>query len=224
MPVAGKEAQMTDEEIKALVQGTVKSATADAVKSAIGEAIKPLVEAQAELVKNQKVLADTFAADKATAQKVIDDAAKATAEAAKKGEAAKPLTADDVAKLVADSVAKAQTAQQQSAEQKAQRDAFVNDPKNGIAKLPAPFKAQLGNDPAKWADEAKKLSGEWEQFAKDNKIPLPSVGGATREGGTPPGGTEAPTASDNARAKAAKDYAWVKMPGQAQQPAAPAAA
>jgi hypothetical protein len=43
--------------------------------------------------------------------------------------------------------------------------------------------SKLGDDKAKWADEAKAIATGWETFAKDNKIALPDVGGGARDGG-----------------------------------------
>ncbi len=84
--------------------------TAEAITGLIATALKPVTEALGALTTNQKVIADTMAADKTKA----DDAAKAAADAAAakdKGQgtkdAAQPLTADAVAKLLNDTLSAA---------------------------------------------------------------------------------------------------------------------
>jgi hypothetical protein len=159
----------------------IQKAVNEALGAAIETALKPVNEALTTLGQNQKVLGDTLAklppAPAAEAGKDGKDG---------KGEAAKPLAAEDVAKIVTDTIAKDRQAQQTTAEQRAARDAFLADPKNGLVRLPDAYKAQLSSDPAKWGDEAKSIAASWEKFAKDNKIALPDVGGAARDGGAAP--------------------------------------
>jgi hypothetical protein len=108
-----------------------------------------------ELARNQKILADTIASGSGI------------------------VGADGVKKLIADDHA----AREQTAQQKAAREAFIKDAANGIAKLPAAYVNQLGTDPAKWADEAKRIAGDWKSDAQAAGFRLPDTGGAGREGG-----------------------------------------
>ncbi len=195
-----------DEKLKAEVDAAlaaVEKKIADAVAAQVGK----LGESVAELAKNHKIFADTYTADQTKAA----EAAKAAAAAGDKGtppqagqgdkDAPAALTPEAVTKLVADALAADRKAQQSTAEQKAEREAFLNNPANGLAKLPDPFKAQLGADPAKWADEAKQVTASWSKFAADNKITIPDVGGAARDGGTPPGGAGGAAGGDAGAAK-----------------------
>lgn len=156
--------------------GTIDvTAITKSVTESVLAALRPSVE---ELAKNQKIFVDTYAADKAAAEK---NAGKQAADEAASDQ--KPLGAQDVAKLVADALAQDRASQQKSAAEIAARKAFAVDPKNGLANLPARYQAALGNDPAKWPEEAKAAAAEWQQFAKAAGIKLPDVGGANREGG-----------------------------------------
>jgi ribosomal protein L19E len=185
-----KETPMTDEETKALI--------ASSLKTAIDAAIKPLSDTLAEMAKNQKILGDTLAADKqksddaakaADAQKAKDaDAAKGAAAGAKpdaaKGEPAKALTQEDIAKLISDGIGSALKARDTEAQSSAARNAFVAEKLKGI---PAVYAARLGNDPAKWATEEQSIR---ETFKAD----LLAAGATIKDvgGGNPGGG-----ASDN---------------------------
>lgn len=189
------------------------AAITKSVTEGVLAAIKPQLEKVGqidELVKNQKTIADTLAQ--------LPPAKPAEKKEAVAGDAPKALDEAAVAKIVADALAADRKNQQTTAEQKAARDAFVADPANGLAKLPDAYKAQLGNDPAKWPAEAAALKGGWEKFVKDNNIPIPDVGGANREGGTTPasgGGEKAKPAMPGVDPNR---YDYLKMPGEPGNP------
>lgn len=127
--------------------------------------VADLVKTTGELAGNHKVLADTLAANK-------------------------PFTQQDAEKLIGESVEKLFAARQQSADSKAERDAFIASEASGLAKLPAVYKAKLGADKAKWAEEAKAIASEFEADFKASGGKVADVGGATRDGGTPPAATQ----------------------------------
>jgi hypothetical protein len=139
--------------------------TKDEVTAIVAESLKSVTGTLTELAKNQKVLADTLAAQAPAA------------------DAKKSLSAEDVQKLVADGVRAATEQQQQTAEQKAAREAFIKDEKNGLAKLPAAYVGQLGPDPTKWAEQAKAITETFKADFTAAGGKVENVGGAAREGG-----------------------------------------
>jgi hypothetical protein len=198
----------------------------ETLKKEIADLIKAT---NAPIEANLKVIADTMAADRKTAEAQAATAAAAAKEAATAKEAAEKATADKAAAGAGDGVADKPIAlteadfnkrvaeaagklvddrfkaQQTTAEQQASREAFVKNPENGLAKLPAEFAGRLGTDPAKWKDEARAAVGSFEKYLKDNNVKIDGVGGANREGG------------DTAAAEAAKTGAggggFLKMAG-----------
>jgi hypothetical protein len=185
-----------DEKLKAEVEAAIAAAL-----KPITEAVAPLATSVSELAKNHKIFADTYAAD----QKKLEEAAKAAADAAKvdagkpgdKKDAPAALTAEAVSKLVADAIAADRKAQSQTAEQRAAKDAFIADPKNGLTKYPALYKQQLGDDPAKWPEQAKSIVATYEADFKAGGGSVPDVGGANREGGNPASGAGSGTPAVN---------------------------
>lgn len=184
------------------VAAIVKTATEE-----VGKQFKSVLDGLsgqvAELSKNQKVLADTFAAEK----EALKAASKTT------DTAAKSLTADDVLKLLDERDSK----RQETAEQKAKREAFIADPNNGLAnfvKVPigkSLVDAKIGADPSKWADEAKAIVAQVESSG----IKMPDVGGAGRDGGkTPADGGAAVPKFANLTEGQRKFAEGLKMPGQ----------
>ena len=64
----------------------------------------------------------------------------------------------------------------------AERDAFAA---KHLSKLPKIYQSQLGNDPAKWDEEAKSLQAQFEADVKTQPNAEPdNKGGASRDGGT----------------------------------------
>src|SRR4051794_61076 len=113
----------------------MEKADLDQVTKLIADAIKPVSDAMTSLTTNQKVLADTMAADakakadaetkaKADADKAAADKAAADAAAKDKKEDAAPLTADAVTKLVSDGIAAAAKAQADAQQSSAARNAY----------------------------------------------------------------------------------------------------
>jgi hypothetical protein len=188
----------------------------------LADALKPIVEQVTTTAKNQQILADTIS--KLPPAAPAATAADGTAAAAAGGGGAKkaePLTPDAVQKLIGDAIAADRQAQQQTAEQRAARDAFVKSDNSGLARI-APAAAalgfditsKLGTDPNKWGEEAKSIAGGWEQFARANKIPLGDVGGGARDGNNP---------ADAGAGAAAGGGAGDQGGGFLKMPAAPAA-
>lgn len=168
---------MEDAEIKKLVTDSI----AGALKP-INDALAPL----GDVIKNQKVLADTMAAD----AKAKADAAAAAAEEAKKNPTttttaappAAPLTAEAVAKLAADAVTAAMDARDKAAKSSTERDAFIADKLKGI---PAIYAAKLGSDPAKWAAEEQAIRETFKaDLAKVPGVTVKDVGGGEPGGST----------------------------------------
>jgi ABC-type transporter Mla subunit MlaD len=159
-----------------LDQAAVEKIVGNVVGTAISTALKPLSDTIGELTKNQKVLADTYAADK----KVAEDAVKVAADAAKKDAAKndagapKPLTAEEVAKQTADLIAKALGDRDKAQQSSQQRNAFVAEKLKG---LPPAYADKLGNDPAKWADEEKTLRENFKADMEKLGLKVPAVGG-----------------------------------------------
>lgn len=163
--------------------------TLEAVSKLIADAVKPLTDSLAETVKNQKVLADTMAADAK---------AKADAEAAAKTEAAKPeagkeataLTPEAVRKMVADTMAQTLKARDDAAQSSAARDTYLADKMKGV---PAAYQSKLGSDPTKWAAE--------EQAIRDGlKADLAAMGATVKDvsGGNATSQADTPKTSANA--------------------------
>jgi hypothetical protein len=136
------------------------------VNDTLAGAMKPVTDAIAQLAGSQKTIADALAAQ-----------ATAAAPKTKEGEA-KPLTAEDVTKLVTDVVTRAQQTQQASAQQQQQRDNFIA---SRLKNFPAAYANQLGNDPAKFEDEAKKIETAFKADAEKNGWKVPAIGGETQQ-------------------------------------------
>jgi hypothetical protein len=186
------------EAIKAIINDTLGAAI-----KPVTDSIATLTATQGDLVKNQTVLADTL--------KALPPAAPAADKGATDGkdkaaDAGKSLTLEDVAKLLDERDSK----RQQTAQQSAAREAFIKDK---LAKLPAVYQGQLGNDAAKWNDEATKIQQQYEADFKAGGGKADDVGGANREGGS---------AGVTTGKAAPGKYDWVKMPAAANPVASPA--
>jgi len=154
------EANTTPAAAPAIDYAKLAEAMTAALKPALTEAIKPIAD-------NQKILADTLAALPPAAGKQGDG---------KQTDAAKPLDAEGVAKIVAEQL-KGFTAQTQ---QSAEREKYIAA---HLAKLPAAYQTQLGNDPAKWAEEAKTIQGQFEADFKANGGKAETLASGTTDGG-----------------------------------------
>lgn len=190
-----------------LTKDDVKAIVADA----LGAAITPITDNLKSLGENQRVLADTL---KALPPAGLEKKASEGKEG-KEGAATitGALTADEAKKMFAELLAANSEQQQTSAAQAAARKAFIAKPESGLAKLHPALQAKLGVDPAKWADEAKAITQEWETYAKSSGIPLPDVGGASKDGGVTPaasGGTTINT--DNLKPGTAALAREIKLP------------
>ncbi len=166
-----------------------------AVQKAIADAMKPVTDSLAALTSNQKVIADTMAADaKAKAEPARQtDAAKAKPADGKEPASPAPLTAEQVSKLVNDGVAAVLKQRDEAAQSSAQRDAFVGEKLKG---LPAVYQAKLGSDPAKWAAEEQSIRDQFKADLTAAGAKLPDVGGGD-PGGKSAGDAAAAAAKPN---------------------------
>jgi hypothetical protein len=140
---------------------------ADQIKAGIAEAIQPIVE-------NQKIIADTFIADRA---------AKADAE---KRTDAKPLMAEEMKKFVGEQLAARDTV----AKRNEAKNAFIAEKLKGV---PAAYHGRLGDDPAKWP-------GEEQAIRNSLKSDLAMMGVAPKEvSGGDPGGASGSAATAEAK-------------------------
>jgi hypothetical protein len=93
-----------------------------------------------------------------------------------KATAEKPLTMADVTKVVTEALAGQQSSQ-------------VNAQKRGefiaanLGKLPKAYQNQLGQDPAKWPEEAKGIQAQFETDAKGLGVKLEGLGNPAGDGG-----------------------------------------
>lgn len=152
------------------------------VKTVTDQVLEANKAAFAEFGKNLKIVADTLTEQGKTLGAL---------------QAQKNVTEDQLNRAVASALDADRRTQKDSADQKATREAFVKDAKNGLAKLPAEYTDKLGADPAKWPDEAKAIVERWEGFVKSSGITVPNVGGgANRDGGQPPADQPKTTANN----------------------------
>lgn len=152
----------------------------DKLGAAVAKAISPAFQ---PLVDQQKIIADTLTADVEARKTAAKPADAKPADAAKPGEAAKPLTAQDVAQIVADSIKASQT----STEAANSRKVFVADK---LKDLPAAYQNQLGADPAKWAAEEQAIRTQYQADFKVSGGKAPEVNGnAGQAGATTPAAT-----------------------------------
>jgi hypothetical protein len=194
-----------DKDTKDAIDAAVKAAlSGDALKTAVTGAVtdlvKPINDSLGQLTQNQKVIADTLANDKKAADEAAAKAAAATGtggDPAKGEKKPEPLTAEAVAKIVQDQISASQKAQADQVQDRTARETFVASAESGLGKIANFAKSigvdlatKLGGDKSKWAEEAKNLVKGFEGFVKENKIQMPSIGGATREGGEKPGTEE----------------------------------
>lgn len=162
---SGKEIAMATEVDKATEAGGVSE---ERVKALLGESLKPLIDAQAAITESVGKLLTKQAATAAEA-----GGTQSTADTAKPD----TLTADSVKQLIGDAFKTyAQTQQSYS-----QRQAFVAQ---NLGKLPQAYQAQLGQDPARWADESKAIHAQYEADFKGAGGKTTDLGGANRDGGT----------------------------------------
>lgn len=172
-------------EVEALIAGANKGVSEQVAK--LAEAVTPLVNSNlaaqlAELAKNQKVLADTMAADK-----------KAAAEAAKgtEGKEAKEnaLTPEAVQKLIADALAAQQKITQSSAAKTAARQKIID---TKLKEVPPEFLAALPDtdNEAELAAAADKIVARVNEVLK---VKQPDLGGAAGDGGKTAGSQGAGT-------------------------------
>jgi hypothetical protein len=195
---AAATAGITKEDVQGLIDAAIKPVT---------ETLKSTADALKSIGDNQKVIADTIAKLPPASSKGDDKGkAAAGADAAGKGDdkAAQALTPEQIAKIATDAATAAMNQQRESAELATRREAFVKSAESGLSKLPPVYQSRLGNDPSKWADEAKGLVGEWEAFAKANGLADKTLGGATRDGGQA-GADAGATAASSLQAAATKN-------------------
>jgi hypothetical protein len=155
------------------------------INDAIGAALKPITDGLGELAKNQKVLADTFAADQQKAAEAAKAAAAATTTDAKKGEPPKPLTLEDVTKVVNDSVANQLKTREEAAASTEARNKFIGEK---LKDLTPAYQNLLGNDPAKWAAEEQQIRDKFKAEITAAGLKIPDVGGGNAGGATGSGG------------------------------------
>lgn len=153
--------------------------TMEQVNAAIGAAVKaaldPITSGLGELAKNQKVIADTLAADKA--------AAEAAAKAAPADEA-KALTAADVAKLLDERDAKRQAGQNATAA----RDAWIA---KNASKLPEAYRKLIPatEDAAAIEKAGKEAAAAFEADFKASGAVAPAAAGTGAAAGAAAAGT-----------------------------------
>jgi hypothetical protein len=180
----GKESAMAEQNPNATPPASSGGITQEqlnkAVETAVAAAIKPFAEAQVEIGKNHKILADTIAALPAVSGKKDE----------KKADEPKPLTAEDVSKIVSDSLKAAREADQQTASKSAARQRVV-DAK--LKDVPPEFLSALPD-----TDNEAELNAAADKIVtRVNdvlKVKQADVGGAGKDGGKKPGeGGAAPT-------------------------------
>jgi hypothetical protein len=180
--------------------------TAEAVAGLITAALKPVTEAMTAMQANQKVIADTMAADAAAKTKVEADAAKAAAAATPTPTPATatlaPLTAEAVSKLLNDTLA----TRDQQAQSTAARNAFLAEKMKDV---PAAYRGALGNDPAKWTAEEQKIREtlKADLSAMGAKVPDISGGNATGSSGNAAPAQRAPNSLTGALTKGQAAFA-----------------
>jgi hypothetical protein len=148
------------ESLAAALAPALTTAMTTAITTAVSEANKPLVEQFKTLQAQPATAAGTPAA------------------AGKPGEV-KPVTLDDVKNVIAEQFKGIQQQNQQSA----QRDAYLA---NKLKDVPAAYRNQLGNDPAKWATEEQTIRDQFKTDLAAAGLKPKDVGGVTPAGGAPP--------------------------------------
>lgn len=175
----------------------------------------------APVLENQRVIADTMAADaKAKKEAEAAAAAAATADKGKEGgKEAKPLTAEDVARLTSEAIAKTLTERDAAAKSTAARDAFIADK---LKNVPAAYHAKLGSDPAKWAAEEQVIRDGLKADLTAMGLQPKDVKGGDAGGVTTSGDSAKTTEQQTAQYKAqglsdgAAEFATqIKLPGAA---------
>lgn len=159
-------AELTKEELASITKN---------VTDGVMASLKPQFDQVGELAKNQKILADT-----------IKQLPPAQTEEQKTGESGKtkpePVTAESIGKIVADQIAAAQKSQQASDQSRQQREQFIA---NRLKNFPPAYQNQLGNDPAKFEEEAKNIEQVFKTDATKFGWKAPSVGGENAGGQSP---------------------------------------
>lgn len=169
-----------------------------AIKTLISEtlaaALKPITEQLAPIVQNQKVLADTIAADTAAKADAAKAAEAAKVEAAKSGKQpeAKPLTEAEIDARVQAKLDAAFKAQQATAQTSAQRDAFLA---TKLKDIPKAYQSQIGTDPAKWATEEQAIRDQVKADDAARGVVIKDVSGGNPGGGAGGDGSKTPVAA-----------------------------
>lgn len=180
---------------------------AAAVKALIAESNKGFAETLAAIQANQKVIADTMAADAKAKADAAAEAAKT--DAVKSVVDKKPpeaLTAEAIQKMVAEGIATAAKSQAEAAKGTVAREAFIADKLKGV---PAAYHGRLGADPTKWAAEEQSIR-------EGLKADLTAMGLASKDvGGGEVGGTSN-SGGGNATEKLSQYKAYGLTDGQAE--------
>ncbi|MGE5610856.1 MAG: hypothetical protein ACM359_16515 [Bacillota bacterium] len=170
-----KEANMAESNATAPAVTTSNAGGVDVAKlvsDSIAAALKPVTDQLTTLAQNQKVLADTLAK--------LPPAP--SAEKAKGKDQETALNAESVQKLVSETVTTALQQHTKSQQQTAARETFIQQ---HLAKLPRPYHGLLGQDPAKWAEEAKAIQQQYEADFGTSGAKPHSVGTAATTGTVP---------------------------------------
>jgi hypothetical protein len=143
-----------------------------AVDAAVEARIKPVADAQTKLGEQVAQLASGAAADAGK-----DKGGKDGKD--DKGAAAAAPTLEQIGALIDSKL----TAAQQSSQSKAQRDQYMADQ---LKDLPAAYRNQLGNDPAKWKEEEQAIRDQFKSDLKTAGVETKALGDAARDGGKTP--------------------------------------
>ncbi len=98
--------------------------------------------------------------------------------------AAAAMTPEGIANLVAAAITQRELEKQSDSQRQAAKTAFVGSPDHGLANVPPLYQGQLGNDPAKWPQEAAVIRKQFEDDWAKVQGSKPDIGGITRDGGT----------------------------------------
>lgn len=165
-PAAASAGNVTMDQVNQAITAAIRPVT---------EAVSPLAQTLKDLAANQKVMADTMAADKAKAETGAADKAK-------------PLTKEDVTLLVGEAIQGAFTQQAAAQQSSAQREAFIQQK---LAGVPPVYANQLGTDPAKWAEQEAQIREQFKADAAKLGLKVSDVSGGN------PGGASTASATDD---------------------------
>ncbi len=158
--------QLVADAVQAVLPEAIKAAVGDALPGAMAEALKPLDQRLTDAESNVNTVAQTVAgqkpADANQVKALVDAALAATAEQTKR----------------------ATEAQQAAESLKAKRESFA---RQHLANVPARYHADLGDDAAKFEENAKAVRQAFAAEMKAAGIQAPNVGGD--QGGAAVAGT-----------------------------------